>query len=278
MPSRRRDDLKHAIADAGPLGTVLGAVLGAGVLYVIGGAVELVRLAQANLPVEQGLDVAPREQLLLMGGREVIVVLALSALIVWLLRTRHRTPVFIGLTVIAIAIVPLTPAGIAWPVVLAAALGAWLISERSASTRWVVLAIPLLVLVAVVFRYADPPSRFSDGNVWTAEPGKARCRWLPVGDTTARKHASWCGAFVSSNAEYVYIGIPGVEGTAHPPELQGLTKSSVKRLVLTDHVDRRAPRTSVVGRVTHRLGWSSISCNPLECWIGQTNFGSRIFG
>jgi len=260
------------------LGTVIGAVLGAGVLYLIGGTVVLVRLHQANLPVEQGLDVIPREKLLLIGAREVIIVLAVSTALLLLLKLKRRFLAFVLLIGAALLFVPLTPAGIAWPVVLLIVLLMWLILEQQSKTRWALLVIPILVLVAVVFRYNDPPSRFSEGNVWTNDPQNMVCRSILLGRKQTEIYASQCGAFLSIKDDYVYLANAGTGSSDSPPEVWSVPKASVKRLILTDHVDPRAPRVSIIGRLTRFMGVSTISCNPLECWIGHRNVGSRIFG
>jgi hypothetical protein len=283
MVRRAQNDLRQALKEIGPLGTVIGAVLGAGILYVIGGTVVLVRLHQADLPVEQGLDVISREQLLLVGAREAIVVLALSVGIISLLKLKRRVLTFGILACAALFFAPLTPAGIAWPVVILLALALWLALEKKASTQWALLIIPILVLMAAVLRYYDPPSRFAEGHIWTKDPANRFCRRIyfypdktqPAISITA----SYCGAFMSVNDDNVYVAWrAGAARAENPPEILGVPKASVQRFVLTDPVDPRAPRPSLFGRVTREFGWSAISCNPLECWIGSRNVGSRIFG
>jgi hypothetical protein len=287
-------DLKNALAAVGPLGTTIGAVAGAGVVYVIGGMVSVIRLRQAHLPVEQGLDVIPREQLLLIGAREVILVLALS-LGLFLLLDRIQPPrCYSVLAILALAsllLAPLTRAGLVWPVAILAVLGLWWLHERGSTVAFV--AIPIVILLVVAFRYDDPPPRFFQGNVWTSEAPRQGCRYDRPNQVGRR--ASYCGVFLGVTGDHVYLGLPGRDtqpkGKApQPREIVGLPKDTVKKLVLTEfsncpaRSDPRppgcvsAPRLSLVGRVTRRLGLSGISCIPLECWIGRKNHGRGVFG
>jgi hypothetical protein len=287
-PAGELSALKGAIKDLGPLGTTISAVVGVGVIYVIGGMVAILRLRQAHLPVEQGLDVTPREQLLVIGAREVVLVLALS-LVFFLLLDKVSAPwsflIVLLLCGAALLLAPVTPAGLVWPVAILLVLGLWLLHEKRESSL-ALLAIPVVILVAVASRYDDPPARFFEGNVWTDAPPLTGCR-LDVGEDP-KSAASSCGLFLGVTDDNVYLGFPGGGGT--PRQIVGLPKSTVEKIVLTEFVTcpdsprrqprgcARAPRLSIVGRVARWLGGPEISCNPLECWIDGTNHGSRVFG
>jgi hypothetical protein len=280
-------DLKNALTEVGPLGTAIGAVAGAGVVYVIGGMVSVIRLRQSQLPVEQGLDVIPREQLLLIGAREVIVVLALSLGLFLLLDKIEPPRSYVVLGILALSsflLAPLTRAGLVWPVAFLVVLGLWWLHERGSTVA--VMAIPVVILLVVAFRYDDPPPRFFAGNVWTSEAPRQGCRFDRPNQVGRR--ASYCGVFLGVIGDHVYLGLPGKD--PRPREIVGLPKDEVKKIVLTEFSNCpespasrppgcvSAPRLSLVGRVTRGLGLSAILCIPLECWIGRKNHGRGVFG
>jgi hypothetical protein len=278
-------DLKNALTEVGPLGTAIGAFAGAGVVYVIGGMVSVIRLRQSQLPVEQGLDVIPREQLLLIGAREVIVVLALSLGLFLLLDKIQPPRCYVVLAILALAsllLAPLTRAGLVWPVAILAVLGLWWLHQRGSTVA--LMTIPIVMLLVVAYRYDDPPPRFFAGNIWTGEAPRQGCRFDRPNQVGRR--ASYCGVFLGVTGDHVYLGLPGKD----PREIVGLPKDTVKKIVLTEFSNCpdspasrppgcvSAPRLSLVGRVTRELGLSAISCIPLECWIGRKNHGRGIFG
>ncbi len=282
--------LKDAIKEVGPLGTAISAVVGVGVVYAIGGMVSILRLRQAGLPVEQGLDVMPREQLLVVGAREVILVLVLS-LVLFLILTKVKAPwsyvTMLALCLVALVLAPITLSGFAWPVAILLVLGLWHIHQKRGSYL-ALLAIPVVVLVAVAFRYDDPPARFYAGNVWNDEEPYGECRFDRTDEL--RVQASRCGYYLGITDDNVYIGIPTSKSERR--EIIGLPTRTVKRVMLTEFPScpdpgeteppvrgcTLAPRLSLLGHYLRWRGWGEISCNPLECWVGNTNHGSRVFG
>ena len=191
-----------------------------------------------------------------------------------------------SLALASLLLAPLTRAGLIWPLAILVVLVLWRLHERGSTVAF--LGIPIVILVVVAFRYDDPPPRFFEGNVWTSEAPRQGCRFDRPNQVGRR--ASYCGVFLGVTGNHIYLGLPGDD--SQPREIVGVSQDEVKKLVLTEFsscpeaeaADPRppgcvsAPPLSLAGRVTRRLGWSALSCIPLECWIGQKNHGRGVFG
>jgi hypothetical protein len=275
VPSALRS-LGDSLKDLGRIETVASAIAAAGVLYIVGGIAVLVRLAQTHLPVEQGLYVVPREVLLLIGVREflvaVVVAMAVYALSRW---TSHLLWLQLVAVALVAAVVPLTFGGLIWPGALLAALVASALLGGGARAAWLPVIIVALILVATVSRYTNPPYRFPIGSVYKkGVPAATGCPRVDAQD----KQPSYCGAYLSSTSDNVYIGITDRTETSYDEaEIIIIPRDGVEKVFVSSPPASRAPRTSLIGRLIDRFG-PGVSCTLLECWIEERNYGARWFG
>src|SRR4051794_8324578 len=157
VPQRNEANSAALLADwlssaVSRIGAITSAVAGSvALMYAVGGAVMWIRFRRAGLPADQAVALVPRNDLMVVGLR-VLVLPALLAGGVFLglaLRQcrRHRADIpanrdsiMLKLSLgwlVAIAalvlVVPLTPGALAWP---CAALTLWLVWHHSLSTSY----------------------------------------------------------------------------------------------------------------------------------------------
>lgn len=86
-PARTRKDFEDRLSETfDSAAKVIAALAGIGVLfYVVGISVMWVRLRKLGLPAEESLGVLPRDQLVLVGVREVVLSAASGAILLFLL-------------------------------------------------------------------------------------------------------------------------------------------------------------------------------------------------
>jgi hypothetical protein len=265
-----------SVKGLGLIEAVASAVATAGVLYVVGGAAVLIRLAQTRLPVEQGLYVMPRDVLLLLGVREFLVAVAV-AVVVYGLTIWSGGSLWIQLIAVAVVacVVPLTYGGLVWPSALLAAIIVSRLLVSGARAVWLPIVVVGLMLVAVVSRYTDPPFRFPRGSVFQLNAPPVR--GCPRYDSNKRP-PSYCGAYLGSTSDSVFIGIVDRPETSYDEaEIVIIPRDEVRKIFVSSPPTTPAPRTSLLGRVVDRFG-PRVSCTPLECWVGDHNYGARELG
>jgi hypothetical protein len=257
-------DLAGRLEPAAKLATVITAIAGAGLIYVLGGLAMGLRLDGSHFPIEEGLKVVPREVLLLLGFRELLLVLLTSAAILWL--RSYLVWVAAGLFLI----VPLTLEGLFWPVGLLIVYALWRYSRVQAFER-AALACFVFAVIAVPLRFTDPPYRFPATLIYTSKA----CEKFEL---ALAKDGACKGGLISSTSSGVYLGAPpGVVGLNSPARIVFVPNSQITDMVLVEHFPV-APRASLLGRLAAELGVAAFSCNPLECWVRKHNYGSRYLG
>jgi hypothetical protein len=257
-------DLTKKLEPAAKLATVITAIAGAGLIYVLGGVAMGLRLDGSHFPIEEGLKVVPREVLLLIGFRELLLVLVTSAAILWL------RSYLAWLAAALFLLVPLTLEGLFWPVGLLIVYALWRYSRARAFER-AVLACFVFAVIAVPLRFTDPPYRFPATLIYT--PTACEKFELALAEDGACK-----GGLISSTSSGVYVGAPpGVVGLNSPARIVFVPNSQITDMVLVEHFPI-APRASLLGRLAAELGVGAFSCNPLECWVRKRNYGARYLG
>jgi hypothetical protein len=257
-------DLAKKLEPAAKLATVITAIAGAGLIYVLGGLAMGLRLDGSHFPIEEGLKVVPREVLLLIGFRELLLVLLTSATILWL------RSYLVWVAAALFLLVPLTLEGLFWPIGLLVVYAVWHYSRVQPFER-AALACFVFAVIAVPLRFTDPPYRFPATLIYT--PTACEKFELALAEDGACK-----GGLISSTSSGVYVGAPpGVVGVNSPARIVFVPNSQIHDMVLVEHFPV-APRASLVGHVAGALGFGSFSCNPLECWVRKHNYGARYFG
>jgi len=255
-------DLAKKLEPAAKLATVITAIVGAGLIYVLGGLAMGLRLDGSHFPIEEGLKVVPREVLLLIGFRELLLVLVTGAAILCL------RSYLIWVAAALFLLVPLTLEGLFWPIGLLIVYAVWRYSRVQPFER-AALACFIFALIAVPLRFTDPPYRFPAALIYTPKA----CENLELAVT--EDGAACKGGLISSTSSGVYVGAPpGVVGSAR---IVFVPNSQITDMVLTEHFPV-APRASLLGRLAAELGIGSFSCNPLECWVRKRNYGATYLG
>jgi hypothetical protein len=234
-----------------------------GLVYVLGAYAMALRLRGAGFPAEEGLRAISRETLVFLGTREFLFVLLPLLGVIWL---RRYLP---WLAAALLLVVPLTFAGLAWPLALLLLYAIWRLSGVHGFDRLVVSSL-LVVPILVPLRYADPPYRIPAVVVYT----KTGCRHQEL---SLNEGQGCLGGLISSGSDGVYVGAPSGAANRPEPRIVLIPQSEIVDLVITRHFPV-APRTSLLGRLTRWIGIAGVSCNPLECWVGKRNYGVRIIG
>jgi hypothetical protein len=258
----RQDPLSVLVKRADSLTTIGGvitAVLSAATATLLGGIVFAIRLDKVNLPVEEGLRAIPRETLLLIGARELL--LSTLVAIVLLLLARHTMSAVV-VAVVMFVVVPFTVAGYAWP--LAVLVAAFVIPRLPNA---IVVAITTFVLACVIttVRFTDPPFAFSSGElVRTFEKSGVAC------DGLEKEKTRLCGDYLGKHDDGVYLGQSSNQRILFVP------KEDFDAILLSPPSTISAPRTSLLGRLTDRVG-NSFSLTPLDLWVGHSRKGGYLF-
>jgi hypothetical protein len=261
--------LARRLEPAAKLATAVSAVAGIGLIYILGGIAMALRLEGSRFPIEEGLKVVPRETLLLLGFRELLLVLVGIFVI---LRLRSYLHWIAGVLVL---LVPLTVEGLVWPLGLLVVYAIWRYSRENAFERAAV-ATALFTVVAVPLRFSDPPYRFPAAVVVT--PTACRQLELALAEKPQPGEDLSCrGGLISSTSSGVYLGAPPGAVDGSKSRIVFIPHSDITDFVLESHFPV-APRTSILGRFADAAGLPRFSCNPLECWVREENYGARFLG
>jgi hypothetical protein len=222
-------------------------------------------LVGQGLPVEGGLAVVPHATLLIEGTLDLIGSLVLALALLFIASRTRWVAILIAFAVLLV--VPRSWAGLFWPaaILLVAILltvsssdplATWPTKTLIASTVTVVIAIGI-----VVARYADPPTHFAMGNVWTINsdiPSRpSTCPQIPEQTSTTLRCAD--GLFLGADDNAIYVGRPGAK------EIIGVPRDTVKELRLLNRHEpytRPYPPASLLAR----LFGEDFSLTPYSIW------------
>ena len=253
------------------VGAITGAFAGlVAFLYVIGGAVMWIRFRSAGLPADQAVSLVPRDQLLVIGLRVLVLPALLSGAVFALLAQRQRrrqleyatwgqVPLraslcWLGAIVVLGLVVPLTPGALAWPIAAFALWAGWhqCIAEAFRPTDprtfplWRAVGLAVLLSAGVsLARQFDSPVQLPSATV-------------QVGD-----RPSQTGVLVSANSDQVAVGF------RERGEIMIFARSQLSNFLVGPTLDRRAPRASLLSRVLKGGAWAA---TPLELWCGGERY------
>lgn len=213
---------------------IIGAAGTLGFLYFVGGVVMWLRLRGANLPTDLSLSLIPREMLVVVAVRDVLVPAIVSGVLAQLVYLRRHlesgrgnirtgpsrvtghvlsVAVFLASLVVAVTMIPLAPDGVVWLAALVAIFAAhwWFVGRdfKSRGTfgagRFIIATVTLTALAAVTSEAARPAL-------------------LPTATLTTLDDRVVRGDYLGSTADVVYLGRDpqGTQGDAEaglgPPE------------------------------------------------------------
>jgi hypothetical protein len=255
--------LAGRIASLGAAGATVLAAAAAAVIYITGGIADAFRFDTIGLPVEASLSVVPRQDLLLLGVRELLLGTLVGAAVVAVVARLSARKVAV-LAIVMALIVPGTTAGYLWPVAL---LAVGLLVQKVGWNEWIIAAALGLGVVATVGRYSNPPYHLAIGEVVRVDTKKFKC-----GDL--RSKAQTCGAFLASTAEGAYVGGPSDKTLVFVP------KARIRALVLRPPPASRAPSPSLLGLLADAISpLPRVSITPLgDLWVGNAYHGRSILG
>jgi hypothetical protein len=252
--------LAARLEPAAKLATLVTAVAGAGLIYVLGGLAMALRLEGSRFPIEEGLKVVPREVLLLLGVRELLLVLLAVAAILWL----RSYLVWIASALLLIA--PLTLEGLFWPLGLLIVYALWRYSPFRPFERAAV-ACSVFAIIAVPLRFTDPPFRFPATLVYASKA----CMNLEL---ALAPDLACKGGLISSASSGIYLGAPpGVVGKHSPARIVFIPSSQIRDMVLVAHF-AVAPRASPNGDEKLDLAVASLG-NDVRVLLGNGGGGFR---
>jgi hypothetical protein len=239
---------------------VVGAA-GIAIAYLFGGLVMAVRLTKVGMPVEQGLTLIPREQILLVGIRELLIAGAIGVFFLFLAGRRWRWILMVAAVLLLLA--PLTVGGTIWAGLLVTlAFVTQLIAARSSDSAgiWILVVSGIMLLIACALRYQDPPFRFPVGQIVTEQSTVDECGPLA-------EHKRICGAFLGFTSDDIRIGSPARDFFAV------VSRDKVERIYIAPPPETSPPRRSLIARLTD----SQFSATPtLDFWINGHDLSPRL--
>ena len=263
QPAPTTDPLRALVEQAGSLGTfggVITVIASAATAALLGGIVFAIRLNEVGLPVEEALRVIPRETLVLVGARELLIAGVLAIVLLLLARTTLALALAVALIVALVS--PMTFAGLAWP---AAIVLVWVAARYVRQAMLVAVGTFVLACILTSVRYTDPPYAFSVAQVVRASDDAIHgCGSLEQSKTRI------CGAYLSRHNDGVYLGSPANDRIVFVP------KEAVRGVILYPPPDHGSPRTSVFGRVAPDF-IPRIDLTPLNLWVDGEHKGWSIF-
>jgi hypothetical protein len=231
---------------------------------MLGGIVFAIRLTEVGLPVEEALRAVPRETLVLVGARELLIagVVAIGLLLLARMIVL-AVAVAVGLALVA----PLTFAGLAW----SAAVVIVLLATRHIR-QVMVVAVGTFVLACVLtaVRFTDPPYAFSSVQILRASDPSIGCA-----NVLEEAMSRVCGAYLGRHNDGVYVGNPDDDRIVFVP------KETLRAVVLFPPPDHGSPRRSVLGRVANVVlrerSSTRVDLTPLDLWVDGEHKGWSIF-